>query len=208
MIKQFNLALKIFDDIHTQANDDIELSDGWYLVDDDMIDNISASITGGGDVWLDDSGKLTCSGKSPSPLHIWNGSQWILDEQAKERLLVQAKTEKLTEINSKAQAFVSKIAKLDETPEFEQATWQEQANEARAWANNPEIDTPKLALIAIMRGVPLNILRQKCLEKVNAFYQLSFAVAGQRQGFEDRLIAAETLEQVQAIEPVYQLPQQ
>ncbi|MGF7486601.1 Uncharacterised protein [Pasteurella bettyae] len=89
MIKQFNLALKIFDDIHTQANDDIELSDGWYLVDDDMIDNISASITGGGDVWLDDSGKLTCSGKSPSPLHIWDGSEWVIDHSKETELKAQ-----------------------------------------------------------------------------------------------------------------------
>ncbi len=87
MIKQFNLTLKIFDDIH--ASDEIELSDGWYIVDDDMIDNISASITGGGDVWLDDNGKLTCSGKSPSPLHIWDGSQWVIDQSKETALKAQ-----------------------------------------------------------------------------------------------------------------------
>ena len=48
-------------------------------------------------------------------------------------LLVKEKMQKLAEINSAAQDFVRQAAKLDETPEFEQQTWQEQANEARAW---------------------------------------------------------------------------
>lgn len=58
-----------------------------------------------------------------------------------------------------------------------------------------------------MRGVPLDVLRQKAHEKAVAYQQVAAIVAGQRQAYEDRLNAAETLEQVQAIEPVYQLPQ-
>lgn len=40
-----------------------------------------------------------------------------------------------------------------------------------------------------------------------AYQTVAAIVAGQRQGYEDRLEQAETLEQIQAIEPMYQLPQ-
>lgn len=143
----------------------------------------------------------------PSQYHHWDGKTWVISDEQQTNYLAQQKALKLAEINRKAQEFVAQIAKLDETPEFEQATWQEQANEARAWHADPNTPTPKLALLANLRGVPLDVLRKKCFEKAQAFYQLSFAVAGQRQRFEDMIKSAVNVEHVLAIEPVYQLPQ-
>lgn len=45
------------------------------------IDAISASITGGGAVWLE-NGTLKYSGKAPSDFHRWNGKKWVLDKTA------------------------------------------------------------------------------------------------------------------------------
>lgn len=47
----------------------------------------------------------------------------------------------------------------------------------------------------------------KKLRKRWRLYQLSFMVAGQRQALEDRLKQASTVEDVEAIEVSYQLPQ-
>lgn len=116
------------------------------------------------------------------------------------------KSAKLAEINAKAQAFVNQLAHLDETPEFERETWPIQREEAKAWFADRNAETPTIALIAQMRGVPLDVLRQKAFEKAMAYQTVAAVVAGQRQAYEDRLNRAETLEQIQAIEPAYQLP--
>lgn len=130
----------------------------------------------------DKQGKPMLAPYPPSSLHRWNGKAWEITAENQQQLLVDSKTRKLSQINAAAQTFVSQVAKLDETPDFEQATWQEQANEARAWFADNNTPTPKLALLAQMRGVLLDVLRQKCYEKAQLFYQLSFVVAGKRQG--------------------------
>lgn len=181
----------------------------WVKVESQTeIDEISLSITGGGSVWLE-NGEVKCSGKAPSEAHSFNlkTKQWTINAEKQAALLVKAKMQKLAEINSTAQNFVRQFAKLDETPEFEQQTWQEQANEARAWVDDPTAQTPTLALIAQMRGVPIDTLRQKAYEKAMAYQTVAAIVVGQRQAYEDRLNQAETLEQIQAIKLVYQLPQ-
>ncbi len=43
-------------------------SQDWIEVSDEEIDGISASITGGGSVWLE-NGKVKYSGKAPSEFH-------------------------------------------------------------------------------------------------------------------------------------------
>lgn len=117
--------------------------------------------------------------------------------------LSELKATKLAEINRKAQAFVAEVAHLNDTPEFEQQTWQEQANEARAWYADNNMPTPKLDLLAKIRGIPVNTLRQKAYEKAVAYYNLSFVVMGQRQAYEDKLKKAKTIEAVLAISPEY-----
>lgn len=135
----------------------------------------------------------------------WEITAQEYDEQA---VISAEKSAKLAEINAKAQAFVNQLAHLDETPEFERETWPIQREEAKAWFTDRNAETPTIALIAQVRGVPLDVLRQKAFEKAMAYQTVAAVVAGQRQAYEDRLNRAETLEQIQAIEPVYQLPQQ
>lgn len=212
MLKQFNLVKKMFEDPVLIENEEsgIEYStygEGWYpVMTEDELNIISASITGGGEVWLE-KGKLKTSGKAPSPYHKWQGKKWVIDSERQQAVISAEKSAKLAEINRKAQAFINDLAKYNETPQFERDTWLEQAKEAKAWVEDPATKTPTLALIAQMRGVPLNTLRQKAYEKAMAYQTVAAIVAGQRQGYEDRLEQAETLEQIQAIKPVYQLPQ-
>lgn len=153
------------------------------------------------------NGKIIDKEIAPSPYHKWNGKKWVLPKDQQQAVISAEKSAKLAEINSKAQAFVNDLAKYDETPPFERDTWPKQAEEAQAWADDPSVVTPTLVLIAQTRGVPLDTLRRKAYEKAMAYQQVAAIVSGQRQAYEDKLNAAETLEQVQAIEPVYQLPQ-
>ena len=43
----------------------------WFEVSGEEIDEISASLTGGGTVWVQ-NGKIKCSGKAPSPFHVFD----------------------------------------------------------------------------------------------------------------------------------------
>lgn len=122
--------------------------------------------------------------------------------------LALIKREKLNTINKQAQQFIDEITNIESTPNFERETWSIQREEAKAWFGGNAEETPTLALIAQARGVPLEVLRQKAYDKAKAYQTVAAVVAGQRQAYEDRLNRAETLEQIRAIEPSYQLPQQ
>ncbi|MCK3654924.1 hypothetical protein A4G19_03815 [Pasteurellaceae bacterium Macca] len=118
-------------------------------------------------------------------------------------MLAQAKANKLADINRQAQVFVDAIADTNTTPDFERETWQEQANEAKAWKADATSPTPVLETIASARGIPLDILREKAYEKAIGYQLLGATVAGQRQALEDRLKAAQSLEEVKAIEVTF-----
>ncbi|MDO9668493.1 hypothetical protein Q7540_12245, partial [Glaesserella parasuis] len=65
------------------------------------------------------------------------------ERQAERQAYLEAlRIAKLNEINEKAQNFVCHHAELKKTPDFERATWQEQANEAIAWHADNNTPTP------------------------------------------------------------------
>lgn len=188
----------LVDGLHQIPTSAVKISDDLHAK---LIDGQSA----GKQIVTGKDGLPMLAEPQPSHYHEWDGTQWAISAEQQAEYLAQLKASKLNEINQKAQEFVANVAKLHETPEFEQATWQEQANEARAWHADNNTPTPKLALLATLRGVPLDVLRRKCFEKAQAFYMLSFAAAGQRQRYEDMLKSAVNIEQVLAIEPVFSL---
>ena len=61
--------------------------EGWVFVPEEQIDEVSASITGGGSVWLDGH-TLKCSGARPSPAHDWDDKQraWAFNESKQAEL--------------------------------------------------------------------------------------------------------------------------
>ena len=145
----------------------------------------------------------------PDDCHDWVDGKWKLNkdkaaEQAAQQLQT-AKDAKLAEINATAQAFVEQTARLAEYPQFEQSTWLEQQRESFAWEQNPEAETPMLAIIAAKRGIDLDKLRTAALRKAKEFSALSAAVAGQRQHYADLLAKAKDVAAVDAIVPTYQV---
>lgn len=147
----------------------------------------------------------------PSSHHSWDGSDWILTPEKQKQLeleaLEAAKTTKLLEINNKAQAFIDTLASLNEVPDFEVRTWVKQAQEAYAWEADKDAPTPTLDLIALGRGVDRVGLIEKALQKAKQFDLLVSYTAGVRQGYEDQLKVATALVDVEAINPIYTLPE-
>ena len=65
--------------------------EGWVYVPEELIDDVSASVTGGGDVWLDGD-QIKCSGAQPTPAHSFDkkSGKWVLDKTKQAELDAQA----------------------------------------------------------------------------------------------------------------------
>ena len=119
--------------------------------------------------------------------------------------LEEAKARKLTEINAACDAALSALTA--DYPESELLTFDKQEAEARALLADPEAATPFLTPLAAARGLETEELARKVIAKADAFTTASGHVIGLRQKDEDRLKAAQTVEDVAAIVPEYRLPE-
>ena len=75
----------------------------------------------------------------------------------------------------------------DKYPEHERLTWPQQKEEALAYKQDPNTNTPLLDNIAEARNVPKNILADKIIEKATAYETISGKAVGYRQLAEDML---------------------
>lgn len=95
----FNLAHRYF-----EQQKENEIPEGFYLVDNQTdIDGISASITGGGEVWSE-NGKVQYSGKAPSQFHIFNiqTKQFEISSEKMTALLAEKRNALIEKIDSHA----------------------------------------------------------------------------------------------------------
>ena len=65
--------------------------EGWVYVPEELIDDVSASVTGSGEVWLDGD-QIKCSGAQPTPAHSFDkkSGKWVLDKNKQAELDAQA----------------------------------------------------------------------------------------------------------------------
>ena len=119
--------------------------------------------------------------------------------------LAQAKAAKLAEINAACDAALASLTA--DYPESELLTFDKQETEARALIADPEAATPFLTPLAAARGLETEALARKVIAKADAFTTASGHVIGLRQKDEDRLKAAQSVEDVAAIVPEYRLPE-
>ena len=76
----------------------------WVKVESQAeIDEISLSITGGGEVWIED-GKIKCSGKAPSQFHVFNMAtkSFELSKEKQTALLADTQTRLIVNIDEYA----------------------------------------------------------------------------------------------------------
>ncbi|MFD1806260.1 hypothetical protein ACFSAV_07750 [Pasteurella oralis] len=135
--------------------------------------------------------------KCPDELHKWNGKKWIEDKLKKQARLQEVKAKLIDIIAERADNIKSNL--LVGYPQTEIDSFYRQEKEALAYQEDKTADTPMLKMIAQARGVPFDLLVQKVIEKSNQFAVAIGVIIGQRQKFEDRILAAQNLEELENI---------
>ena len=189
----------IYFDLKTKSFSELSNDNSYPIESQDDINAISASITGGGAVWIED-GKIKCSGKAPSPFHVFNMAtkSFELSEEKQTVLFAQQKEGLLNKLADKADQLKNGL--LAGYPQTEIESFYRQEKEALAWQADHNTPTPMLSQIAQNRGVPFEILVEKVIEKSAQFAVVIGIIIGQRQAFEDRLLALKTPEELTALE--------
>lgn len=152
----------------------------------------------GKQIVADKSGSPILLAPQPSPAHEWNGSEWVISPEKLTAYLAQRKESLLTTLANRADQLKNGL--LVGYPQTEIESFYRQEKEALAKQANPKAETPMLEQIARVRGVPLEVLIEKVIEKSNQFAVAIGIIIGKRQQFEDRLMAIETLEALEQLE--------
>lgn len=188
----------IYFDLTTKSFSKLPNNNSYLIESQDDINAISASITGGGAVWVE-NGKIKCSGKAPSQFHVFNMAtkSFELSEEKQTALFAQQKEGLLNQLADKADQLKNSL--LAGYPQTEIESFYRQEKEALAWQADHNTPTPMLSQIARVRGVPLEVLIRKVIEKSAQFAVAIGIIIGQRQAFEDRLMAVQTFEELEPL---------
>ena len=135
---------------------------------------------------------MSASEPAPSQYHVIDAGMWVLTTDGTTAQLAAAKAEKISNLNTAAQAFINSAAEIDKVPDFEVQTWTIQAAEAKAYAADNTADTPVLDQIAASRGIDAAKLKAAALRKTLAYEKLTAHIAGQRQALQSKIETAKT----------------
>lgn len=120
--------------------------------------------------------------------------------------LPEAKAAKLSEINDACDAILNQA--VSTYPQSEILTFDQQIDEVEKYlSSGSPSDAPLLTALAAARGIELDDLCGRIIDKRTAFSQLSGWVIGQRQRLEDILDTLETVEDVQSLDVDISLPE-
>lgn len=136
----------------------------------------------------------------PSAAHELNLDTltWEISAEKQTALFAQQKEGLLNKLADKADQLKNGL--LAGYPQTEIESFYRQEKEALAWQADNSTETPMLTQIAQNRGVPFEILVEKVIEKSAQFAVVIGIIIGQRQAFEDRLLALKTPEELTALE--------
>ena len=123
---------------------------------------------------------------------------WVISPEKQSVLFAQRKEGLLNKLADKADQLKNGL--LAGYPQTEIESFYRQEKEALAWQADHNTPTPMLSQIARVRGVPLDILISKVIEKSAQFAVAIGIIIGQRQAFEDRLLALKTPKELTALE--------
>ena len=123
---------------------------------------------------------------------------WEISPEKQSALFAQQKESLLNKLADKADQLKNGL--LAGYPQTEIESFYRQEKEALAWQADHNTPTPMLSQIAQNRGVPFEILVEKVIEKSAQFAVVIGIIIGQRQAFEDRLLALKTPQELTALE--------
>lgn len=124
--------------------------------------------------------------------------KFIVETQAVEIDLNSAKQTALNHLANKVDSL--KSALMAGYPQAEIDSFYRQEFEARAYLNGDESNIAMIANIAKLRGVPLQILAEKVVQKADFIAGVIGQVLGVKQAFETRIENAENVDELNAIE--------
>ncbi|HDR1692665.1 hypothetical protein QQW93_06410 [Pasteurella multocida] len=136
--------------------------------------------------------------KKPNDFYKWKNNKWVIDKAKQKEQLNAEKTRLVLFTANKVDEM--KSALLSGYPQAEIDSFYKQEKEALAYKEDKNAETPMLKIIAQTRGVPFELLVEKVLEKSSQFSHAMGAIIGQRQKFEDRILATESIEDLTVIE--------
>lgn len=113
------------------------------------------------------------------------------------------KAKKRVDIRDRADTFLAEMAV--EYGAYEKLTWDQQAAEASALFADPETPAPLVRSIATARNMNPLELAARIRANHTQWIMLSGSIVGQRLAYQDALDAAQTVEEIGAIVPVYGL---
>ena len=167
------------------------------LVNTDEYQTLIDGRASGCEIIVSKDNKLSLTTPKPSPNHKWNGKEWTIDKVGLQTLLNARKDGLLLLLANKADELKSSL--LVGYPQTEIESFYRQEKEALAWRADNSVATPMLTKIANVRGIAFDELVRKVLEKSDQFAVAIGAIIGQRQKFEDALMAGTTIEQVEKL---------
>ena len=181
---------ELYSNIPSQA---IPLSDEQYIA---LLNGQSQ----GKQIIADKTGNPVLIDPQPSAAHVLNLDTltWEISAEKQTALFAQQKEGLLNKLADKADKLKSGL--LTGYPQTEIESFYRQEKEALAWQADHSTSTPMLSQIARVRGVPLEMLIEKVIEKSAQFAVAIGIIIGQRQAFEDRLLALKTPEELTSLE--------
>lgn len=181
---------ELYSNIPSQA---VPLSDEQYIA---LLNGQSK----GKQIIADKTGKPVLIDLQPSTAHELNLDtlKWDISAEKQTALFAQQKEGLLNKLADKADQLKNSL--LAGYPQTEIESFYRQEKEALAKQANPKAETPMLEQIARVRGVPLDVLIEKVIEKSNQFAVAIGIIIGKRQQFEGRLLALKTPEELTALE--------
>lgn len=153
----------------------------------------------GKQIIADKTGKPILIDSQPSAAHVLNLDTltWEISPEKQTALFAQQKESLLNKLADKADQLKNGL--LAGYPQTEIESFYRQEKEALAWQADHNTPTPMLSQIARVRGVPLDMLISKVIEKSSQFAVTIGIIIGQRQAFEDRLVALKTPDDLTAL---------
>lgn len=156
--------------------------------------------TQGKQIIADKTGSLVLIDPQPSAAHELDLDTltWEISAEKQTALFAQQKEGLLNKLADKADQLKNSL--LAGYPQTEIESFYRQEKEALAWQADHNTPTPMLSQIARVRGVPLEVLIEKVIEKSAQFAVAIGIIIGQRQAFEDRLLTLKASEELTALE--------
>ena len=154
----------------------------------------------GKQIIADKTGNPVLIDPQPSVAHVLNLDTltWEISPEKQTALFAQQKESLLNKLADKADQLKNSL--LAGYPQTEIESFYRQEKEALAWQADHNTPTPMLSQIARVRGVPLDMLINKVIEKSAQFAVAIGIIIGQRQAFEDRLVTLKTPQELTSLE--------